>query len=127
MTQIGPSTAFELIRRLIAEANHHQADLMATVCPMCQMNIDAYQDETNRFFHTHYKMPILFFTQLIGLALGIDPKRLGFGKEFVSARAALSRIGVDAPESEEAAPVRKPSRRDKNLPMPRMPGQEDES
>ncbi|MEY2820134.1 MAG: hypothetical protein RL275_3597, partial [Chloroflexota bacterium] len=39
MTQIGPETAFELIRRLIADADDRGAQMMATVCPMCQMNI----------------------------------------------------------------------------------------
>jgi heterodisulfide reductase subunit B len=128
MTQIGPATAYELIRRLISSADHYKADLMATLCPMCQMNIDAYQGETNRHFHTNYRMPILFFTQLMGLAFGLDPKRLGFGREFVNAQPALSRIGVEVPASEEAASRRKtPSRRDKSLPMPRMAGEEEEN
>src|SRR5512134_187355 len=42
MTQISPSTAFELIRRLISSADQYHADLMVTLCPMCQMNLDAY-------------------------------------------------------------------------------------
>ena len=70
MTQIGPEVAFDLIRRLVHAADQYQADLMVTVCPMCQMNIDAYQNETNRYFKTNYHMPILFFTQLVGLAFG---------------------------------------------------------
>ena len=73
MTQISPDTGFELIRRLVDAADRLGADLLATVCPMCQMNIDAYQGEMNRHFHTNYEMPILFFTQLIGLAFGAEP------------------------------------------------------
>ncbi len=121
MTQISPTTAFELIRRLVSSADNYKADLMVTVCPMCQMNLDAYQNETNQYFHTHYKMPILFFTQLMGVAFGIDPAKLGFGRELVSARHAMSRIGVDVPESEEtkAQPKRK---KPSGLPMPKMPG-----
>lgn len=122
MTQIGPSTAFELIRRLIASAAQYKADLMVTVCPMCQLNIDAYQSETNRHFHTDYHMPIVFFTQLMGLAFGLEPKELGFGRELVSARAALEHIGIEAPTPEEAVAPKRPSRKDKGLPMPRMPG-----
>ena len=118
MTQIGPETAFELIRRLISAADQYEADLMATVCPMCQLNIDAYQGEMNLHFHTDYHMPIVFFTQLMGLAFGKDPSELGFGRELVSANAALGRIGVEAPEPEAAAPPRKPGRKDKRLPMP---------
>ena len=126
MTQISPSTAFELIRRLISSADQYKADMMVTLCPMCQMNLDAYQGETNQHFHTNYHMPIMFFTQLIGLAFGKDPKELGFGKELVNARQALSRIGVEAPE--ETPPARKPRRAKKQgLPMPVMPGEEEES
>jgi len=126
MTQISPSTAFELIRRLIDSADQYKADMMVTLCPMCQMNLDAYQGETNHYFHTNYHMPIMFFTQLIGLAFGKDPKDLGFGKELVDARQALSHIGVEVPE--EAPPTRKPKRTKKQgLPMPVMPGEEEES
>lgn len=126
MTQISPATAFELIRRLISSADQYKADMMVTLCPMCQMNLDAYQGETNHFFHTNYHMPIMFFTQLIGLAFGKDPQELGFGKELVDARQALSRIGVEVPE--ETPPARKPRRaKKKGLPMPVMPGEEEES
>ena len=116
MSQIGPDTAFELIRRLVSSADHYEADLMATLCPMCQMNIDAYQGEMNRHFHTNYHMPVIFFTQLMGLAFGMDAKQLGFGMELVSAKKALAKIGVEAPEPVEVAPAR--PRKAEGLPMP---------
>lgn len=117
MTQIGPETAFELIRRLIAGADEKQADAIITVCPMCQLNLDAYQGEMNQFFKTDYHMPVLFFTQLMGLAFGIEPKDLGFGLELVSARNVLEALGVKAPPETPAAPPRKP-RKPAGLPMP---------
>jgi heterodisulfide reductase subunit B len=126
MTQISPATAYELIRRLISSADQYHADVMATLCPMCQMNLDAYQGEMNHHFHTNYSMPILFFTQLMGLAFGLDAKDLGIGMELVDARPALSRIGVQVPEAETPAP-RKPRRvKREGLPMPKMPGDEEE-
>jgi heterodisulfide reductase subunit B len=115
MTQIGPDTAFELIRRLVSNAEEHQADIMATLCPMCQMNIDAYQAEANRHFHSNHQMPIVFFTQLMGLAFGFDAKEVGFGTELVSAKKALARIGIESPEP-VPAPA-KPRKRE-GLPMP---------
>lgn len=118
MTQIGPETAFELIRRLIATADDFEADTMVTVCPMCQLNLDAYQGETNQFFGTSYHMPILFFTQLMGLAFGLDPKELGFGLELVSARNVLDTLGVKAPPETPPAPPRRP-RKPEGLPMPK--------
>jgi heterodisulfide reductase subunit B len=116
MPHIGPDTAFELIRRLLASAATYEADLMATLCPMCQMNLDAYQGETNQHFGTSYHMPVVFFTQLIGLAFGFEPKELGFGLELVSAKKALAKIGLEHPKS-EAAPAR-PRKKKEGLPMP---------
>jgi heterodisulfide reductase subunit B len=124
MTQIGPSTAFELIRRLVSSADQYKAEAMITLCPMCQMNIDAYQGEMNRHFGTDYHMPIIFFTQLMGLAFGLDAKTLGFGREFVSARALLNHIGVEPPEPIESPPPQRP-RKKEGLPMPSMPGNEE--
>ncbi|GAB4429237.1 MAG: CoB--CoM heterodisulfide reductase iron-sulfur subunit B family protein [Anaerolineales bacterium] len=114
MTQIGPEMAYELIRRLVSSAERYEADIMVTVCPMCQMNLDAYQGETNRHFGTNYQMPIVFFTQLIGLALGYEPKNLGFGTEIVSTKKALARIGVEVPVEETP----KKKEKDEGLPMP---------
>jgi heterodisulfide reductase subunit B len=121
MTQISAETAYELIRRLVYGATRYEADMLVTLCPMCQLNIDAYQSETNRFFNTNYEMPILYFTQLIGLAFGIDPKELGIGKEFVDPRPALTKIGVEV----DKEPVQKkhPKKED-GLPMPQMPGKD---
>ena len=124
MTQIGPDVAFELIRRLIHAADEYQADMMVTLCPMCQLNLDAYQKEMNSHFKTNYHMPIMFFTQLIGLALGIDPVKLGFGREIVDAKSALGKIGVELPEPEQ--PKAQPKRAKKTgLPMPTMPEKEE--
>lgn len=115
MTQIGPDTAFELIRRLIASADQYKADVIVTVCPMCQMNLDAFQGQMNGYFKTNYNIPVLFFTQLMGIAFGEKAENLGFGSEFVSAREAMARIGVETPEPAPAAPAaKKPS----GLPMP---------
>lgn len=123
MTQISPSTAFELIRRLVHAADQYKADVMVTLCPMCQMNLDAYQNETNQHFHTNYHMPILFFTQLMGLAFGKDPKELGFGKELVNAKHALSRIGIELPATEPEGRGKKVKKT--GLPMPTMPNSQE--
>lgn len=128
MTQIGPRTAFAMIRRLIDTAERLGADVMATICPMCQMNLDFFQPEANRYFHTDHHMPVLFFTQLMGLAFGASPKALRIGSEVVSARAALARIGVEVTPEEptdggpDATRRRRPRReKGQGLPMPRMP------
>jgi heterodisulfide reductase subunit B len=131
MTQISPETGLELIRRLIVEAERVGAHAMVTVCPMCQMNVDFYQREMNHHFREDHHMPILFFTQLMGLAYGMPADKLGFGREIISARPALANIGIESPwtEEEEAekAKAAKPKRRRRGDPTLPVPGpREDE-
>lgn len=90
MTQISEPEAFELIRRLLSSAAEYKADMILCMCPMCQLNLDAYQSKVNSFFGTHFKLPIMFFTQLVGVAFGLEPKKLGFGKEIVAAEPAMA-------------------------------------
>ncbi len=126
MTQITPKVAYELIYRLIRAADQFKADMMVTLCPMCQLNLDVYQGDMNRHFKTDFHMPVLYFTQLMGLAFGYDADELGIGKEFVDAREALAKIGVEVPVDEEQA--KRPSRRrekQQGLPMPKMPEESD--
>jgi heterodisulfide reductase subunit B len=118
MTQISEATGFEMIRRLIKGAVDYQADMIVTLCPMCQLNLDGFQGAMNRHFKTQYKMPVLYFTQLMGVAFGIDAAKLKIGAELVSARPALAKIGVEAPEP-ETPKKKKPSKEE--LPMPIMP------
>jgi heterodisulfide reductase subunit B len=91
---------------------------------MCQMNVDFYQREMNHHYRENHHMPILFFTQLMGLAFGMKPAALGFGREIISSREALAHIGIDVPltqEEAELAAAAKPARRkrgDTALPSP---------
>jgi heterodisulfide reductase subunit B len=119
MTQISESVGYELIRRLIKSAADYEADLIVTLCPMCQLNLDAYQDGMNKFFKTNYHIPVLYFTQLMGLAFGMSATELGIGKELVDAREALGKIGIEVPVAEDSQKKKKPSK--EALPMPRMP------
>jgi heterodisulfide reductase subunit B len=100
MTQISEAQAYELIRRLLQSAQEYEADVILCMCPMCQLNMDAYQGAVNRYFNTNFQLPIVFFTQLLGVALGIDFAKLGFGKELVGAerviRGKLSGAGAGA-------------------------------
>jgi heterodisulfide reductase subunit B len=89
MTQISEPQAFELIRRLLQSAVEYEADMILCMCPMCQLNMDAYQGRVNGFFKTNFKVPIIFFTQMLGMAFGLEPAKLGFGKELVAARPVL--------------------------------------
>jgi len=84
--------ALGLIRKLLDNAVENGAQCIVTPCPLCQTNLDAYQSRVNSKFKTHYNVPVLFVTQLIGLALDIDPASLGLNTNIVSPSEVLDYI-----------------------------------
>jgi heterodisulfide reductase subunit B len=77
--------ALSMINNLLQNALENGADVIATSCPMCQVNLECYQQQVNQEFGTNFNVPVVYFTQLIGLAFGVPGKNLGIGKEIVSA------------------------------------------
>ena len=94
--------AFSMARNLLQNAVDNGAAVIATACPMCQVNLECYQQQINQEFGTKFSVPILYFTQLLGLALGASPKELGWGSELVSASAVLAHIQNKATNTTEA-------------------------
>jgi heterodisulfide reductase subunit B len=84
--------AYSMIRNLLYDAQRIEADVIATACPLCQVNLECYQQQINQEFGTNFKIPVVYFTQLIGLAMGIPPKKIGFGKEFLTPKKAIDAI-----------------------------------
>jgi heterodisulfide reductase subunit B len=68
------------------------ADAMVIHCPLCSIMYDEYQPTLEDMFSVEYKLPVLYFTQLLGLALGFEPKELGLKKNKVKADALLEKI-----------------------------------
>jgi heterodisulfide reductase subunit B len=85
--------ALSLVRDLLDNAVQSGAAIIATACPLCQVNLECYQKQVNTEFGTNLNVPVLYFTQLVGLALGIAPGKLGIGSELVSAMPALASVG----------------------------------
>ena len=81
--------ALSMVRNLLQSAVDYDADVIATACPLCQVNLECYQNQVNQEFGTKLSVPVMYFTQLVGLAMGIEPQRLGIGKELVSAAPIL--------------------------------------
>lgn len=85
-----PDLALGLIQRILESADSNGAEAIVTVCPLCQLNLDAYQGMVNSRFGTKFSLPILFLSQLLGTALGVKPKELGFDKGIVSPDKVLA-------------------------------------
>lgn len=69
--------ALKLSKGIIETAVENGANCIVTTCPLCQMNVEAYQDVINKTYGTNYSIPVLFFTQILGLAFGFSDKELG--------------------------------------------------
>ena len=85
------NVALGLVQKLLESASSNGAECIATVCPLCQTNLDVYQKRVNKKFKTNYNLPVLFFTQLMGVAFGIDSRVLGVEKGIVPAQKVLAR------------------------------------
>jgi heterodisulfide reductase subunit B len=84
----------KLCRDIYQEAADRGADCLLVACPLCQSNLDMRQPQVNRRFKTDFDLPVIYFTQLIGLAIGLTPKELGMDKLIVSPKALLAANGL---------------------------------
>jgi heterodisulfide reductase subunit B len=87
-TMVMPGLGAELVYTLTNEAERLGADVIAVACPLCQFNLEAYQEQAAKQFGKSIKMPVLYFTQLIGMALGLPPRKLGLQRSMIRAHLA---------------------------------------
>lgn len=81
-----PEAGLRLVYILCKEALKRGAQVITTVCPLCQFNLDAYQHDIARTWED-VRIPTVYFTQLMGLAFGLPPEELGLDRGFVRMRA----------------------------------------
>lgn len=84
----------KLCSKILAEAKAVGAEGIAVACPLCQANLDMRQEETEKAYQEKFGLPIFYFTQLIGLAMGISPRELGLNKHLVSVKEMLEKCQV---------------------------------
>lgn len=78
--------ALRLVKDILICAQQYGAECIVTACPLCQLNLDAYQNRISQQYNLNFQLPILFFTQLIGLALGVSNESLGLRTNIVPAK-----------------------------------------
>mgnify|MGYP001250076708 FL=1 len=82
LTGTVPEAGLRLSYILLKEALRQGAHVLATVCPLCHFNLDAYHDEIERRWGP-VRIPTVYFTQLMGLAFGLEPQQLGLHRNLV--------------------------------------------
>ncbi len=82
MTQT--DVALEMTEKVLRNAQEVGADAVVVVCPFCHANLDTRQEQIAQRFGRKYHMPVIYLTQLMGVAFGLSPKEVAMDKHFVS-------------------------------------------
>jgi len=84
----------KLGQRILSMAKEAEADCLVTGCPMCQANLDTRQEELEKETREKYGLPILYFTELMGLAFGHKDVKKWFGRHITDPIKVLSSKGL---------------------------------
>jgi heterodisulfide reductase subunit B len=96
LTVTAAQAAKELARGILGSALAEGAEMIVTSCPLCQFNLDYRQQEMSQDGSGFAALPVLYFTQLLGIALGLDSTDYGFEQHYVDPRPLLVQNGLIA-------------------------------
>jgi heterodisulfide reductase subunit B len=83
-----------LTQKLFDKALEAGAETIVVACPLCQSNLDSRQEEIAREAGKRYELPILYFTELIGLAMGHPDAKKWFKRHFINPHKLLTSKGL---------------------------------
>jgi succinate dehydrogenase / fumarate reductase cytochrome b subunit len=86
------TTSLRQAGRHLADAIDAGADCLVTPCPLCHLNLDMQQPAASKYVERDLDIPVLHLPQMVGLALGLEPKELGMGKHVVSTRGVQRKV-----------------------------------
>ena len=86
--------SFTMAGNHLLDAIASGADCLVTPCPLCHLNLDSRQPEVARVIYKPLGLPVLHLPQLVALALGISPEKLGLNKHIVSVQPVLKKLGL---------------------------------
>jgi heterodisulfide reductase subunit B len=79
---------------ILKEAQKKGADAIVTLCPLCLFNLEITQDKISKIYKEDFEMPILFFSQLMGLAFGLPKEDLGFSRSLIPIKQIWNKIEI---------------------------------
>jgi heterodisulfide reductase subunit B len=89
-----PDIATECSYKILTSAMKNGAEVVVSTCPMCTFNMDHKQAEIKEKYLGFKEIPVLYFTQLLGIAMGLDYRTLGFEQNFVDPMPLLDEKGL---------------------------------
>jgi len=94
LTLTETEVALKLTQRILHDAKAVGAEAVVVACPLCQVNLDARQSQIASDFDEELGLPVFYYTQLLGLALGLEEKLLHLDTLFVDSRPLLRAKGL---------------------------------
>lgn len=76
----------------LLEAKGLGADAMVTPCPLCHLNLDGQQPEAAKAHKTQINLPVIHLPQLLGVAMGFNPRELGMSRHIVSTKSFAAKV-----------------------------------
>ena len=89
-----PDMGYTMVAKILDMAKRAGAQAVVVSCQMCQGNLDMYQDRIEKETGKAFFLPIVYFTELIGLACGLPETTGWLSRHFVDPRPLLRRIGL---------------------------------
>ncbi|HBT82760.1 MAG TPA: heterodisulfide reductase subunit B [Desulfuromonas sp.] len=89
-----PGVVLKLTGDILASAKRAGADCFMVACPLCHGNLDIRQQEIEETTGEHFGLPAFYLTQLLGLACGVSPVRLGLDSMIVDPKPLLRSKGL---------------------------------
>ena len=86
------ATAFNLMARIMKDALARGANCLVATCPLCQLNLDAYQDRFCKKHGIQQRLPVFFITEIIGLAMGFSPEEMQIDRHFVDGSELIKEL-----------------------------------
>jgi heterodisulfide reductase subunit B len=87
-------TALNLMARIMKDALAREANCLVVTCPMCQLNMDNYQDPVCEKQGIEERLPVYFITELVGLAMGLSVEELQIDRHFVESTELLKELNI---------------------------------
>ncbi len=81
-----PEKSQALIKDIIESAYDGGAEMIVTPCPVCQMNVEVYQDQINARYKTKFNMPVVYYSQLMSVAYGKNVQDSGLNGQVIRAK-----------------------------------------
>ncbi len=89
---IDMDSALKMTRQKLIEMKRVRADCITTVCPFCFIQFDVGQFQIQKNFNEEYNIPVLYYMELLGLAMGLQPKELGLDMHRIKTKKLLERL-----------------------------------